>query len=71
MMHIFIDLFNTLLATIWDVLPIVIIIFGFQRVVFRKPMANRKKLIIGFLLVLLGLAFFLEGLEAADRKSVV
>jgi hypothetical protein len=65
MMHIFVDLFNTLLATIWDVLPIVVIIFGFQRIVFRKPMANRKKLIVGFLLVLLGLAFFLEGLEAA------
>jgi hypothetical protein len=65
MMQIFVDLFNTLLTTIWDVLPIVLIIFGFQRVVFRKPMANRKKLVIGFLLVLLGLAFFLEGLEAA------
>lgn len=65
MAHIFVDLFNTLLATIWDVLPIVLIIFGFQRVVFRKPMANRKKLVVGFLLVLFGLAFFLEGLEAA------
>ena len=65
MIQIFVDLFNTLLATIWDVLPIVLIIFGFQRVVFRKPMANRKKLVVGFLLVLLGLAFFLEGLEAA------
>ena len=65
MIQIFIDLFHTLLDTIWDVLPIVVILFGFQRLAFRKPIANRKKVIAGFLLVLLGLAFFLEGLEAA------
>jgi len=65
MMQIFIDLFHTLVATVWDVLPIVVILFGFQRLAFRKPIANRKKAIAGFLLVLLGLAFFLEGLEAA------
>ena len=65
MIQIFIDLFRTLVATIWDVLPIVVIIFGFQRLLFRKPIANRRKVITGFLLVLLGLAFFLEGLEAA------
>jgi hypothetical protein len=65
MIQIFIDLFHTLVATVWDVLPIVIILFGFQRLAFRKPIANRKKVIAGFLLVLLGLAFFLEGLEAA------
>lgn len=65
MLNIFIDLFHTLIATVWDVLPIVVIIFGFQRIVFRTPIANRKKVITGFLLVLVGLAFFLEGLEAA------
>ena len=65
MIQIFIDLFHTLVTTIWDVLPIVVILFAFQRLAFRKPMPNRKKLLAGFLLVLLGLAFFLEGLEAA------
>ncbi len=65
MIQIFIDLFHTLVATVWDVLPIVVILFSFQRLAFRKPMPNRKKLLTGFLLVLLGLAFFLEGLEAA------
>jgi hypothetical protein len=65
MLHIFIDLLNTLLATVGDVLPIVVVIFGFQRIVFRKPIANPRKLASGFLLVLVGLAFFLEGLEAA------
>jgi hypothetical protein len=65
MMQVFINLFHTLVTTVWDVLPIVVILFVFQRLAFRKPMANRKKLVTGFLLVLLGLAFFLEGLEAA------
>lgn len=64
-MQIFIDLFYTILATIWDVLPIAAIIFGFQLLVLRKPIPNLKKIITGFILVLLGLAFFLEGLEAA------
>lgn len=59
------DLFQTLLSTIWDVLPIALVIFGFQLYVLRKPVANLKKILSGFVLVLLGLAFFLEGLEAA------
>ncbi len=65
MIHIFTDLFHVILATIWDVLPIAAIIFGFQLFVLRKAMPNLKKILMGFLLVLLGLAFFLEGLEAA------
>ena len=65
MTQIFTDLFHTLVGTVWDVLPIVVILFSFQRLAFRKPMPNRKKLLAGFLLVLLGLAFILEGLEAA------
>ena len=65
MMHILTDLFHVILATIWDVLPIAAIIFGFQLFVLRKAMPNLKKILMGFLLVLLGLAFFLEGLEAA------
>ncbi len=65
MSHLLIDLFYVLLDTIWDVLPIVLIIFGFQFLVLRKPIPNLKKILTGFLLVLLGLAFFLEGLQAA------
>ena len=64
-MHWFTDLFNTILATVWDVLPIAAIIFGFQFIVLRKAIPNLKKILVGFVLVLLGLAFFLEGLEAA------
>ncbi len=64
-MHILIDLLKTMWSTVWDVLPIAAIIFGFQLFVLRRRIPNLKKIITGFILVLLGLSFFLEGLEAA------
>lgn len=65
MIELLTHLFYVTLGTIKDVLPIVIIIFGFQIIVIRKPIPNFKKVIIGFLYVLIGLAFFLVGLEEA------
>lgn len=56
---------HTLFDTVFDVLPIVVIIFGFQLLVIRRPIPNLRKVLIGFVYVLLGLAFFLEGLEIA------
>lgn len=56
---------SSLLATCRDVLPIAVIIIGFQIMVIRKPLANPRKLLSGFIFVLLGIAFFLEGLELA------
>lgn len=56
---------DTLLATVWDVLPIAAVLFIFQLFVIRKPIPHPRRLIVGFLLVLVGLAFFLEGLEMA------
>ncbi|TNF88414.1 MAG: DUF1538 domain-containing protein [Gammaproteobacteria bacterium] len=64
-MHILTDLFFVIAATVWDVLPIALIIFGFQIFILRKPIPNLKRILTGFVLVLLGLGFFLEGLEAA------
>jgi len=64
-MNFFIELFSTLLSTIRDVLPIVVIIFGFQWFVIRKPMPNLGRVVIGFLYVLVGLSCFLMGLEKA------
>ncbi|MCP4492068.1 MAG: DUF1538 domain-containing protein [Gammaproteobacteria bacterium] len=64
-MQILVDLIFTIGTTIWDVLPIAIVIFGFQLLVLRKPIPNLRKIVGGFVLVLLGLGFFLEGLEAA------
>lgn len=54
-----------LLATCRDILPIAVIIIGFQVLIIRKPMAHPKKILLGFVCVLLGVAFFLEGLEMA------
>ena len=46
-------------------LPTAVIIFGFQLLNLRKPIPNLRKIVTGFVLVLLGLEFFLEGLETA------
>ena len=58
-------IFHTTLATVFDVLPIVLIIFGFQIFVIRKAIPHLKKVLIGFVYVLLGLSLFLVGLEEA------
>jgi hypothetical protein len=56
---------GVLLSTVRDVLPIAVIIFGFQFLVIRKKIPNLKKVLIGFVYVIVGLAFFLQGLEQA------
>lgn len=56
---------DTLLGTIWDVLPIAGVILVFQLLVIRRPPRNPRRFFFGFLYVLVGLAFFLEGLEMA------
>ena len=61
----FIELLQTLLDTVTDVLPIALTIFGFQLLVLRKPISRLSRVLLGFVYVLLGLAFFLEGLELA------
>jgi hypothetical protein len=54
-----------LLQTCKDILPIASVIIGFQLLVIRRPIANPQKTIIGFIFVLLGMVFFLEGLDMA------
>ena len=63
--HPFSELLYTLLGTITDVLPIALIIFGFQLFVLHKPIPRIGRVLAGFAYVLIGLAFFLEGLELA------
>ena len=58
-------LLDTLMGTIWDVLPIAVLILAFQYLVIRRPLPHPRKILLGFVYVLLGLAFFLEGLEMA------
>ena len=62
----FINSFSkVLLATCIDVLPIVILIIGFQFLVLRQPIAHMQRLIVGGVYVVIGLALFLAGLEKA------
>ena len=51
--------------TVRDVLPIVLILVFFQFVILGRALPNPRKLVGGFLCVLLGLVFFLIGLEQA------
>ena len=55
----------TLALTVRDVLPIAAVIVGFQLLVIRKPIANLRKVTIGFVYVVVGLSLFMEGLESA------
>ncbi len=59
------QLFDLLLSTSRDVLPIAAIIFGFQYLVIRKQVKNLKRVLIGMLYVLIGITLFLMGLEQA------
>lgn len=46
-----------------DVLPIVAIIFGFQLLVLRRSIPQLRRMLIGLLYVVIGMALFLLGLE--------
>jgi hypothetical protein len=55
----------TLASSVRDLLPIVLVVAFFQLVVLQQPLPAFGNLLIGFLLVWLGLAFFIRGLEQA------
>jgi len=59
------DLLITFLTTIRDVAPIIILIAVFQIFVIKKTIPNLKKVVLGVVLVIFGLSFFLMGLELA------
>tara|TARA_R110002072_G_scaffold89737_9_gene201043 strand:+ start:27287 stop:28075 length:789 start_codon:yes stop_codon:yes gene_type:complete len=65
MWDLLVDIVNITLTTVTDVIPIAAILFGFQFLVIRKPLPNMKRVLFGFLYVLIGLSFFLLGLERA------
>ncbi len=58
------ELLTTFLSTIIDVAPIVLLIASFH-ILTRKSIPNLKKVVFGVVLVLIGLTFFLMGLEQA------
>jgi hypothetical protein len=53
----------TLLVLLRDVTPIMVILFGFQLFVLRKPIKDPTRVLAGIVFVIVGLALFLEGLE--------
>jgi hypothetical protein len=64
-MTLFSELAHTLAATLLDVAPIAAILLGFQLGVLRQRIANLRQVLIGSVYVVLGLGFFLFGLEHA------
>jgi len=65
MIDFFTDFSVIFLNTVTDVLPILLIIVFFQLVVLKQPIPHLKKVILGGVYVVIGLAFFLIGLEKA------
>lgn len=59
------EVLSTFLATIQDVAPIVLLIGVFQIFVIKKNIPELKKVLLGVVLVIFGLTFFLIGLEKA------
>ena len=51
--------------TLTDVVPIAAVLFGFQYLVLRRSVPKLPRVVSGFVLVVLGLVFFLQGLEQA------
>lgn len=54
---------RSLLGSGRDLAPIVVVIVCFQLLVLRQPLPDLVDLIVGLFLVLLGLTFFINGLE--------
>ena len=67
-MDLLAHIFGTTLATIRDVLPIVLILLFFQFLVVRERPPNLGRMLIGFAYVLVGLALFLVGLELSPKR---
>ena len=65
MIDILLDFFTILFYTMLDVLPILLLIVFFQLVVLRQPIPHLKRVLLGGVYVVLGLALFLMGLEKA------
>jgi hypothetical protein len=55
--------FMALIDTIKDVAPIIIVIFFFQYIIIKKPVAHLHKIVTGIIMVVLGLYAFIVGLE--------
>ena len=56
-------LLASMLGSLRDLLPIILVILFFQFLVLQQPLPNVGQILIGVLFVVLGLTFFIHGLE--------
>ncbi len=56
---------GTLWTTLLDVAPLAVVLFGFQALVLRARLPHPRRMLVGFVYVVLGLALFLVGLDQA------
>lgn len=59
------DIFFTFVSTVKDIAPIVLLVTFFQFFVLKKSIPDLRKVLLGFVFVVIGLTFFLIGLEKA------
>lgn len=59
------DLIETIGSTLLDVAPIAGILVGFQVIVLRQTVPHLRRVLVGTVYVVIGLSFFLFGLERA------
>jgi len=64
-MHLITVIVGEILATLRDVTPIVVVLFGFQFLVLRRKPPNPARIAAGFCYVVVGLTLFLVGLDTA------
>jgi len=64
-MALALNILETFAETVFDVLPIAVILLFFQFLVIRKVPPHPRRIVFGFLWVLIGLSLFLVGLEEA------
>ena len=58
-------LIDMLQQTLRDVVPIAVVLIGFQLLVLRRRVPDLGRVLLGFVYVIFGLALFLKGLELA------
>jgi len=63
--RLFTNIARTLLDSVRDLLPIIVVISFFQLVILKQPIPNLDQILIGTLLVIIGLALFINGLQMA------
>lgn len=57
--------YQALAGVLLDILPVVLVLLGFQWLVLRKPIRHLRRVLVGFISIFFGLGFFLIGLEQA------